>query len=165
MTYQGMRSDSVSRTQQSYILIPHSGNRLPERIEPPHALRLVQNNLDQDDQALHRVFDRIQDNQELVDCVRGLTTEGLLIYGTMADAFALSNIAEMKEPTTVEAEEVPVSNVTFLGKISSKFSGSVAHYTGHIRHEAGSIRSAFGGLAEAANKPRFGNEPKLALAA
>ena len=168
MTYQGMHRDNISRTAQSYILIPNSGNKLPERIEAAQALRLVKDNAGygEDDIALHKIFDRIQDQQELASCVRGMTQEGLLIYGTMANAFDISHTLDSREFAAVA--EVPESNVTFLGGIRSAFKGSMEHYTGRAREGISSISNAFDGLAGkaavAANQARF-NEPALALAA
>lgn len=167
MTYQGMRRDNISRTAQSYILIPDSGNKLPERIEAAQALRLVQDNAGygEDDIALHKIFDRIQDKQELASCVRGMTQEGLLIYGTMANAFDISHTLDTRELSSPAAVE---SNVTFLGGIRTAFKGSMEHYTGRARESISSISSAFDSFAGAATTAtahtRY-NEPRLALAA
>ena len=171
MTLQGMHRDNVSRTAQSYILIPNTGNKLPERIESTQALRLVQNSVDHGDNelALLKISDRIQGDHELESQVRGywMTNKGLLIHGTMDAAFRLSDVAEIKEPAAVE---VPTSNVTFLRNIREGFAGSVAHYTGHVRKQIDNISTAFDGLAAAttaaAAPARYAaNEPKFALAA
>ena len=166
MTYQGMRRDDVSRTAQSYILLPNSGNKLPESIEPAQAQRLVQNSTshDEDDMALLKISDRIHGDSELESQVRGfwMTNNGLLIHGTMNAAFRLTHDIDMKEPAIVE----PVSNVVSLGAIREKFAGSVAHYTGHVRKQIDNISSAFDGFAgTSVAQQRTYNEPKLALAA
>ena len=166
MTYQGMRRDDVSRTAQSYILLPNSGNKLPESIEPAQAQRLVQNSTshDEDDMALLKISDRIHGDSELESQVRGfwMTNNGLLIHGTMNAAFRLTHDIDMKEPAIVE----PVSNVVSLGAIREKFAGSVAHYTGHVRKQIDNISSAFFGFAgTSVAQQRTYNEPKLALAA
>lgn len=167
MTYQGMHRDNISRTAQSYILIPNSGSKLPEIVEAAQALRLVQDNAGygEDDIALHKIFDRIQDQQELASCVRGMTHEGLLIYGTMANAFDIGHILDSRELSAASA--VADSNITFLGGIRSAFKGSMEHYTGRARNSISSISNAFDGFAgvtTAANQSRY-NEPRLALAA
>lgn len=171
MTSKGMNRDNAPRTVQSYILIPNSGNKLPERIESAQALRLVQTSAEQGDNehALHKISDRIQGDHQLESEVRGywMTSKGLLIHGTMDAAFRLSDVAEMKEPA---AMEVPASNVTFLSNIREGFAGSVAHYTGHVRKQINNISNAFDGLAAAttvaAAPARYtSNEPKFALAA
>ncbi len=166
MTYQGMRRDSGSRTAQSYILLPNSGNKLPESIEPAQAQRLVQNSIghDEDDMELLKVSDRIHGDPELESQVRGfwMTNKGLLIHGTMDAAFRLTHDIDMKEPAIAE----PVSNVVSLGAIREKFTGSVAHYTGHVRKQIDSISNAFDGFAGTAVAQQRGyNEPKLSLAA
>lgn len=166
MTYQGMRRDGVSRTAQSYILLPNSGNKLPESIEPAQAQRLVQSSLghDEDDMALLKISDRIHGDPELESQVRGfwMTNKGLLIHGTMDAAFRLTHDIDMKEPAIAE----PVSNVVSLGAIREKFTGSVAHYTGHVRNQIDNISNAFDGFAgTSVAQQRTYNEPKLALAA
>lgn len=166
MTYQGMRRDGVSRTAQSYILLPNSGNKLPESIESAQAQRLVQNSLgrDEDDMALLKISDRIQGDPQLESQVRGfwMTDKGLLIHGTMDAAFRLTHDSEMREPSIAE----PVSNVVSLGAIREKFTGSVAHYTGHVRKQIDNISNAFDGFAgTSVAQQRTYNEPKLALAA
>lgn len=166
MTYQGMRRDGVSRTAQSYILLPNSGNKLPESIEPAQAQRLVQSSLgrDEDDMALLKISDRIQGDPQLESQVRGfwMTDKGLLIHGTMDAAFRLTHDSEMREPSIAE----PVSNVVSLGAIREKFTGSVAHYTGHVRNQIDNISNAFDGFAgTSVAQQRTYNEPKLALAA
>lgn len=162
MTSQGMRRDSASDNSK-YILIP-SGDRLPEIIEPARALRLVQQSSDSGDyDALHRVFDRIED-QELASTVRGMTPEGLLIYGSMSDAFALSNATQMKDAATVHeaAASTAVSNVVSFSDLSRNFADSVS---GSVRKNIASIRNAFGDLAGAASVPQRRYTPQYAMAA
>lgn len=174
MTYQGMHRDSVSHTAQSYILIPNSGDQLPERLDPAQALRLVKDSADHvdNDLALLKISDRIQSDHELESQVRGfwMTDKGLLIHGTMDAAFRLTNAFDMKEPAA--AEEVPVSNITFLRDIRQTFGLSVDYYRGQARQKLGHISNAFDGLAgiagaaaQAANEAHRYSEPKLALAA
>lgn len=166
MTVQGMSRGSASDETSRYILIP-SGDKLPEIIDSTRALRLVKATADSSDyDPLQRIFDRI-DDPELASTVRGMTPEGLLIYGTMSHAFALSNATEMKDAAPVE--EVPASNITFLGDIRKKFAGSVAHYTGHICNQIDNIRGAFDSIATpsvtAPPAARGDSQPKFALAA
>ncbi len=159
MTSLGMRRDSVSDKNSKYILIP-SGDKLPEIIEPARALRLVQESSDNGDyDALHRVFDRIED-QELASTVRGMTSQGLLIYGSMADAFALSNATQMKDAAPVQ--EAAFSNVVSLSGLSKNFADSVA---GTVRNNVAGIRKAFGDLAGAAVAPQRRYAPQYAMAA
>ncbi len=159
MTSQGMRRDSVSDKTSKYILIP-SGDKLPEIIEPARALRLVQQSSDNGDyDALHRVFDRIED-QELASTVRGMTPEGLLIYGSMSDAFALSNATQMKNDAA-PVQETALSNVVSLSGLSKNFADSVSG----IRKNIASIRNAFGDLAGAAVAPQRHYAPQYAMAA
>ncbi len=159
MTSQGVRRDNVSDKNSKYILIP-SGDNLPEIIEPARALRLVQQSSDNGDyDALHRVFDRIED-QELASTVRGMTPEGLLIYGSMADAFALSNATQMKDAAPVQ--EPAFSNVVSLSGLSKNFADSVS---GSVRKNIASIRNAFGDLANAAATPQRRHAPQYAMAA
>ena len=158
MTSQGMRRDNASDNSK-YILIP-SGDKLPEIIEPARALRLVQESSDHGDyDALHRVFDRIED-QELASTVRGMTSQGLLIYGSMADAFALSNATQMKDAAPVQ--EAARSNVVSLSGLSKNFADSVS---GSVRKNIASIRSAFGDLAGVAVAPQRHYAPQYAMAA
>ena len=167
MTYQGMRRDGVSRTAQSYILIPNSGNKLPEAINTAQAQHLVQNSThDADDLALLKISDRIQGDAQLESQVRGfwMTNKGLLIHGTMDAAFRLTHDSEMKEPAVAAPALAP--NVVSLGAIREKFTGSVAHYTGHVRKQIDNISNAFDGMSgAAATAQRSYNEPKLAMAA
>lgn len=159
MTSQGMRRDNVSDKNSKYILIP-SGDKLPEIIEPARALRLVQQSSDSGDyDALHRVFDRIED-QELAATVRGMTPEGLLIYGSMSDAFALSPATQMR--SEAPAQEAAFSNVVSLSGLSKNFADSVS---GSMRKNIASIRSAFGDLANAAAAPQRRYTPQYAMAA
>lgn len=159
MTSLGMRSDSVSDKNSKYILIP-SGDKLPEIIEPARALRLVQESSDNGDyDALHRVFDRIED-QDLASTVRGMTSQGLLIYGSMADAFALSHATQMKDAAPVQ--ETAFSNVVSLSGLSKNFADSVS---GSVRKNIASIRSAFGDLAGAAVVPQRRYAPQYVMAA
>lgn len=159
MTSQGMRRDNVSDKNSKYILIP-SGDKLPEIIEPARALRLVQQSSDSGDyDALHRVFDRIED-QELAATVRGMTPEGLLIYGSMSDAFALSPATQMR--SEAPAQEAAFSNVVSLSGLSKNFADSVS---GSMRKNIASIRSAFGDLANAAAAPQRRYAPQYAMAA
>lgn len=166
MTSKGMHRDNVSQTTQSYILIPNTGNKLPERIESAQAMRLVQQSADHADydQALLKISDRIQGDQDLESQVRGywMTDKGLLIHGTMDAAFRLTQVSDLKKTA-----EVSASNVTFLGDIRQKFKGSVDHYTGRAIEGLQGISYAFDGFAgaQAAQRAFTSNEPKYALAA
>lgn len=168
MTSKGMSRDYASDQTSRYILIP-AGDRLPEIIDSQRALRLVQATADSYDyDKLQNVFDRI-DDADLAATVRAMTPEGLLIHGTMADAFALSHATEMKSaPTQDVAAEAGASNIMFLGDIREKFAGSVAHYTGPVRKQIKNISNAFDSIAatSAAIPARIaGNQPRMALAA
>lgn len=165
MTSKGMSRDNASDQNSRYILIP-KGDRLPEIIDSSRALRLVQATAESNDyDALQRVFDRIED-ADLAATVRAMTPEGLLIHGTMSDAFALSHATEMKTAQMDAAAEAGASNIMFLSDIREKFAGSVAHYTGHVRKQIKNISDAFDGTAAANAAPaaRTALQPRMAMA-
>ncbi|QQG36019.1 MAG: hypothetical protein HYS17_11040 [Micavibrio aeruginosavorus] len=162
MTYQGMHRESVSRSDQTYILIPNSVNKLPERIEAAQALRLVNNASIDDDLALFKVSERIQGDPQLESQVRGfwITSKGLLLHGTMDAAFRLTHAYDVQD--TPEAMSAP----SLLGSIRSSFKGSMEYYTGCVRREIESISQMFDGFAghvPAAVPSSFA--PRMALAA
>lgn len=171
MTSLGMSRENASEQSSNYILIPH-GDRLPEIIDTKRAHGLLQAAAESnDDEKLQRVYDRV-DDLELADTIRAITPEGLLIHGTMADAYALSHATEVKSAHTKAAVEASgASNVMFLSAIRNQFAGSVAHYTGHIRNEINNISQAFGSFAKTfeekpANSVAAGGyKPQVALAA
>lgn len=161
MTYQGMHRDDVSRSDQAYILIPNSVNKLPERIEAAQALRLVNNASIDDDLALFKVSERIQGDPQLESQVRGfwMTGKGLLIHGTIDAAFRLTHAYDTQEAPTTSAPSL-------LGSIRSSFKGSMEYYTGRVRREMASISQMFDGSAghaPAAVPASFA--PRMALAA
>lgn len=168
MTSKGMSRDNASNQTSRYILIP-SGDRLPEIIDSARALRLAQATAETNDyDKLQRVFDRI-DDADLAATIRAMTPEGLLIHGTMADAFALSHATEMKSAQMDAAAEAGASNVTFLSHLREKFTGCVAPYTGHVCKQIKNISDAFDSLAAATTAQavpvRALAQPRMAMAA
>lgn len=166
MTYQGMHRESVSRSDQTYILIPSAVNKLPERIEAAQALRLVNNTSIDDDLGLLKVSERIQGDPQLESQVRGfwMTDKGLLIHGTMDAAFRLSHADDLQARSPVA--DAPAASASLLGSIRSSFKGSMEYYTGRVRREIDSISQMFDGSA--GHVPALattGYTPRLALAA